>query len=264
MTTAGGQWAKMANFATHLYGAAAVSSPAALALYSVGLADAGEAQAYFALGVVGGLLPDIDSDSSTPVRAFFSIIGAAAAFVVTFALVERFPLLELALIWVLVFALVRFGVFEVFAHFTVHRGVWHSWLAALFVMLASANIGYWLVALDPWRSWIAALFLGLGYLTHLCLDELASVDLLNSRVKRSFGTAFKPFSLASGWASLAMLSGVLLLVLTAPSPIPVIERAGRLANTPPALATHRWDMPPWLAQWRAVVGHQLGNLDWLR
>lgn len=254
----------MANFATHLYGAAAVSSAAALGLYSLGLAEGGEAQVYFAIGVVGGLLPDIDSDSSTPVRAFFSIVGAGAAFVVSFACVERFPLLELALIWILVFALVRFGVFEVFARFTVHRGVWHSWLATLFVMLGTANIGYWLMALDPWRSWIAALFVGLGYLTHLCLDELASVDLLNSRVKRSFGTAFKPFSLASRWAPLAMLSGVMLLALLAPSPTPVIERAARLADAPPLRTARLWRAPPWLARWRASASQQLGDLDWLR
>jgi hypothetical protein len=37
---------------------------------------------------------------------------------------------------------------------------------------------------------------GIGYLTHLVLDEFYSVDLFNRKIKRSFGTALKPFSLA--------------------------------------------------------------------
>jgi hypothetical protein len=250
----------MANFATHLYGAAAVSSTAALGLFAVGLADAGQAQAYFAVGVVGGLLPDIDSDSSTPVRAFFAFIGAAAAFLVGFALIERLALFELALVWTVVFLLVRYGLFEVFAHFTVHRGVWHSWLAALFAALGAANLAYWVVGRSAWESWVFAGFTGLGYLTHLCLDELASVDLLNSRVRRSFGTALKPFSLRSPWSSLGMAGAAIALMLTAPSLAPVTEAARGLGYTREALAARLWHPSPWLTEWRGWVGERLVQL----
>jgi hypothetical protein len=66
-------------------------------------------------------------------------------------------------------------------------------------------------------AWIAGLMVGIGYLTHLVLDELYSVDLLNSRVKRSFGTALKPFSLADPRSSLAMLAVVVALAWFAPA-----------------------------------------------
>ncbi|AGA89763.1 putative membrane-bound metal-dependent hydrolase (DUF457) [Thioflavicoccus mobilis 8321] len=250
----------MANFATHLYGAAAVSSTAAIGLFAIGLADAGQAQAYFAVGVVGGLLPDIDSDSSTPVRAFFVFIGAAAAFLVSFALIEHLALIELALVWSAVFLFVRYGLFEVFAHFTVHRGLWHSWLAALFAALATANLAYWVVGCSAWESWVFAAFTGLGYLTHLCLDELASVNLLNSRVKRSLGTALKPFSLRSSWSSLGMAGVVMVLVLTAPSLAPVAEAARGLGYAQEGFTARLWHPSPWLTEWRGWVSERMARL----
>jgi hypothetical protein len=80
--------------------------------------------------------------------------------------------------------------------------------------------------LPEWDAWLGGAFVTLGYLTHLCLDELASVDLLGRRVKRSFGTALKPFSLTSPEATAAMLAAVLALVWLAPPIEPVLE-AGR-------------------------------------
>jgi hypothetical protein len=213
----------MASFAQHLYGGAAVSSAAALAAYGLGWADARQTQLLFVLGVVGGLLPDIDSDRSKPVRAAFTLLGVVVAFLAGFALVDRFPLGELLLIWGAVFVLVRYGVLELFARFTVHRGIWHSWLAAAFSALATTNVAHHLAALAPWDAWLAGGFVALGYLTHLCLDELASVDLFGHRVRRSFGTALKPLSLASPGASLAMLAAVVLLSLPAPSLEPVLK-----------------------------------------
>ena len=88
----------MANFSGHLYGAAAVSSAGALGIYSLGWAGPEQTQMLFFLGVAGGLLPDIDSDNSTPVRAFFTLLGVVLAFLRSFTLVRRFPILELALI----------------------------------------------------------------------------------------------------------------------------------------------------------------------
>ena len=130
----------MASFATHLYGAALVSSVAALALHSTGLTGPQQTQTFFFLGIAGGLLPDIDSDASKPVRGFFTLLAVALAFFVAFALVGRLRLLDVSLVWVATFLAVRFGVFEAFAHFTVHRGVWHSWLA---VALADRGHGRW-------------------------------------------------------------------------------------------------------------------------
>lgn len=215
----------MANFATHLYGGALVSSVASLGLYSSGLAGPEQTQTCFFLGVAGGLLPDIDSGASKPVRGAFTLLAISLAFATAFALVGRLPLLDLTLVWGGTFLLVRYLVLEAFARLTVHRGAWHSCLAVVLVGLVSANAAHHGLGMSAGESWAAGGFVALGYLTHLCLDELASVDLLNHRVRRSFGTALKPFSLAAPRASLAMLVSVLVLAYLAPSLAPVLETA---------------------------------------
>jgi hypothetical protein len=226
----------VASFAQHLYGAAAVSSATALGAYELGWAGAQQAQLLFLLGVGGGLLPDIDSNSSKPVRGFFTLAGVVAAFFVGFSLVGRLPAVELLLTWCLVFVSVRYVLFEMFARFTVHRGIWHSWVAMAFAGLAGTNGAFHLLGVTAKDAWLVGGFLSIGYLTHLCLDELASVDLLGHRLRRSFGTALKPFSLASPGASLAMLGAVLLLYVYAPSPDPLLEVVLGPDQSAPAIA----------------------------
>jgi len=213
----------MASFFGHLYGGAAVSAGAALAVEGLKWAPPDRVPLLFALGVAGGLLPDIDSDGSTPVRVFFTLLGVTAAFLICFWLIEDYPVQVLALVWAGVFLFVRFGVFEVFSRLTVHRGIWHSWLAAAFAGLALVDAVYHFGGFS-----LAGFFLVIGYLTHLCLDEVASLDLLGARVKRSFGTALKPFSIAAPLASVAMLLGVLGLAYQAPTIEPVVAAAGRV------------------------------------
>jgi hypothetical protein len=242
----------LASFSQHLYGAAAISSAASLGVYGLGGAGPRETQVLFLLGVAGGLLPDIDSDSSKPVRAFFTLLGVLFAFLTCFALVGRFPVIELALIWCLIFLVVRYLVLEVFARLTVHRGIWHSWLAVGFAGLAGTDAAFHLFGLGPWDSWLAGGFVALGYLTHLCLDELASVDLLGHRVRRSFGTALKPFSLASPGASLAMLAAVVVLGLQAPSLKPVLEVARSQGVSVQALAARVLGDSDWSGRLRAL------------
>ena len=53
----------MADFKTHLTVASIASSIAATMLFAATVATPQEVLLYFVLGVVGGLLPDIDSDS---------------------------------------------------------------------------------------------------------------------------------------------------------------------------------------------------------
>jgi hypothetical protein len=243
----------MASFTTHLYGGALVSSAAALGLYSAGLAGPEQTQTWFFLGVAGGLLPDIDSDSSAPVRGFFTLLGILLAFLVSFALVGRFPVVELALIWGVIFLLVRYGLFEVFARSTVHRGVWHSWLAAALAGLATTNAAFHFLRLSAWESWVGGMFVVLGYLTHLLLDELASVDLLGNRVKRSFGTALKPFSIAAPWGSALMLAGVVGLAQSAPTLDPVMSVWHRQGLSVAVIEKRLLGRPDWLASLRRVL-----------
>jgi hypothetical protein len=218
----------VAAFRGHLYSSAAVSAAAALGVDTMKWAEPEQALALFFLGLISGLLPDIDSNTSTSARALFTLLGVAAAFVLTSSLEGDFSVAESLLIWSAVFLLVRFGLFEVFARLTVHRGIWHSWLAAAFSALTVADAVHYLCGYTAWESWLAAIFVALGYLTHLCFDEIASLDLRNARIRRSFGTALKPFSTASPVASVAMFLGALVLAYLAPSIEPVVAIANEL------------------------------------
>lgn len=207
----------MANFKTHLYFGIFVSGGAVLALKGFALVPPGQPLALFALGVTGSVLPDIDAEVSAPGRAFFGVLGAVLAFGWTLPLVGHYRTLDLAMVWFGLFLGVRFLLFETFARFTVHRGIWHSLLAVVFVSLVTVTLTHQLLGQPPRAAWVAGLMVGLGYLAHLCLDEVYSVDLYNRQVRRSFGTALKPFSLADPLSSLAMAVPVCVLLWYAPT-----------------------------------------------
>lgn len=214
----------MANFQTHLNVGILVSAAAALSLHMGGLVARSETPALFVLGVAGSLLPDIDSDRSRPIGLLFNVLGASLAFAVTLPLTARLLPLELVALWIGVFLGVRYGLLKLFTQFTVHRGVWHSWLAIAAVSLAATNLAYWLWEHSPEGAWVAGLMVGIGYLTHLTLDEFSSVDLFNSRIKRSFGTALKPVSLKYPCSSLGMAAMVVALAWFAPPANGLLER----------------------------------------
>lgn len=140
---------------------------------------------------VSGMLPDLDSDSGTPVREMTSFTAA----VIPMLLIPRFEALGwpremMVLAAGGIYLAVRFGVGELFKKFTVHRGMWHSIPACL----ACGMLAY-LMMIDQVfavRAYKAAA-VSLGFLSHLALDEIWSVSLRSGRlnVKRSFGTAIK-------------------------------------------------------------------------
>ena len=196
----------MANFKTHLMVAASISGVVTIATLSVRLATPLEGGVYFALGTMGGLLPDIDADNSIPIRLFFNFLALSIAFLSIFKLLYQYSIVELFIVWAAIYGLIRYAVFEIFTRLTVHRGVFHSLLAVVFFTLLITNMSYHLLAYNLQQSWLSGLFIGLGYLVHLSLDELYSVDLLNARLKRSFGTALKPISLNNLKTSFLMLA----------------------------------------------------------
>lgn len=205
----------MADFKTHLIGAAAVSGVAATALMLAGAAGQRDVVNYFILGTVGGLLPDIDSDTSIPLRIAFNLLAVTAGFVAVFAYGGRYSLVELVILWTACFAAVRYGVFLVFTRYTVHRGLIHSLPAGAVAGLLTVWLAYHLFDAPAARAWFCGLFVTLGFMVHLLLDELYSVDLMGVRWKRSFGTAFNLGSLGNplGTAALYMAIAALIYLL---------------------------------------------------
>lgn len=181
----------MADFKSHITGSTIVG-----AIYGYwGLANQGVSleTAILASGLcsVSGMLPDLDSDSGVPLRETSMFIAAVAPML----MIDRFRDFGLshesmALGALLIYVFIRFVVVEIFRRQTVHRGMWHSLPAA-----GIAGVSAYLVMPCPAESIrvYKSLAVVLGFMTHLLMDEIWSVDFRSGRLKKSFGTALKFF-----------------------------------------------------------------------
>jgi hypothetical protein len=95
--------------------------------------------------------------------------------------------------------------------------VWHTWAAGLACAFATVIIFYYVFDRPDGVAWLAGGFLLIGFLTHLILDEIYSVDVLGNHIKRSFGTAFKPIDMRNPWGSAVMTAAAVALLFATPS-----------------------------------------------
>jgi len=161
---------------------------------------------------VSGMLPDLDSDSGIPLRE--SVAFAAA--VVPMMLIDRlmhppfnFASEMLVLSGAVAYLVIRFGLAKMLSRFTVHRGMFHSLPAAAI----AGELAFLVASGDLDMRCFKAGGVLLGFMSHLILDEIYSLDLRHGRVKKSFGTAVKLWSKShwanvSTYAKLALLSAV--------------------------------------------------------
>jgi hypothetical protein len=213
----------MANFNTHLSISITASMGASLAAVNVHLITTADMPWLIFLGTLGGLLPDIDASNSRPVKLLFNVLalmGVAGALQIFKNDYEPYPLM---LIVTGTYLFIRYIVFALFNRLTIHRGVFHSVLAAVFFALLMTCISYHFLHWSVLHAWLNGLFIALGFIVHLLLDELFSVDLSNARMKNSFGTALKLFSHSNMTASALMTIFTLMLYWMAPSPTPLVK-----------------------------------------
>jgi hypothetical protein len=149
---------------------------------------------------IAGMFPDVDSDTS---RSFQECIYLAAG-IAAVLFVQRLRQLTIDPDIVMLgggamLLFVRFGIGELVKRTTAHRGIFHSIPAAVF----SGQIAFFLSTGTPEERIFKAFALSSGYLSHLILDEMCSVDS-NGRVKKSFGTALK-------WGNAKKMSATLVL-----------------------------------------------------
>jgi membrane-bound metal-dependent hydrolase YbcI (DUF457 family) len=164
---------------------------------------------------VSGMLPDLDSDSGAPLRESM----AFAAAVVPMLLIHRFQAFGLShesmiLAGAAAYLLLRFGLTELLKRFTVHRGMFHSLPAAAI----AGELGFLIASGEDVRLRLfKAGAVVIGYVSHLLLDELYSLEWYHGRLrlKHSFGTALKLFGHewwpnVSTFAKLAILTYLVL------------------------------------------------------
>jgi membrane-bound metal-dependent hydrolase YbcI (DUF457 family) len=226
----------MAGFKTHITVSTTLGVGYGAAGYYLGLPWESAVIAGGLCGV-GGMMPDIDSDSGVPFR---EAMGFGAAIIPMF-LVSRFHELglnheQMVLAMGGAYLFIRFGLARVFAKYTVHRGMFHSIPAALiftglaFLFSASTNLQL---------RYFTAAGMFLGVMSHLALDEIYSVEWTGGRwrFKKSFGTALKMWG-DSRWDNFSTYSKLILVTMMILSEPMVMERYGR--PSPLEMASNQW------------------------
>ena len=185
----------MAGFKVHFATAAVTGGIVATSLLSAAIINPSTMLLCFAAVILGGVLPDIDSDKSTVLSISFTILSLVLSFFIMFAQVEFLSILELCLLWFGVFLFFKLVVFGLFTLFTVHRGIFHSIPAAFLSWFGTTVFLHPLYNLDNRTVWIVGAFVFLGFIIHLLLDELTSLNLFGfGGVRQSFGSALKLYS----------------------------------------------------------------------
>ncbi|WFM71068.1 metal-dependent hydrolase [Halomonas sp. CKK8] len=195
----------MADFRTHLGVAVAGGSLLGLGAWQATPLSATDAASLAILTAFGGILPDVDADNSHAIRLIFTLLAVLSVVVGALLLQGWLGPGRLIVACGGLYVGVRYVLSAVFRRFSVHRGIWHSLLASLLCGLATTVASYQWLLQEAWMAWAQGLALVLGTLLHLLLDELYSVDLEGTRIKRSFGTALKLFDYRQPGNSLVML-----------------------------------------------------------
>jgi len=206
----------MANFKTHLAVAAVGSGLLATVCLGAGMSDPQEVVTLSAVGTIGGLLPDVDLDHSSPSKLMFTALAIVFAFLVAFNRAAHYSIIELWLVWAVSYGAIRYLACRLFAQLTIHRGIFHSLVAAFFFCFLATSLSYSVFDLNALFAWSIGFFILFGYILHLLLDELFSVDFLNTRLKSSFGTAFKIADFNNARTSLMMTAASLLAFFMTP------------------------------------------------
>ena len=160
---------------------------------------------------VSGMLPDIDSDTGVPFRESM----AFAAALIPMMMIDRFAQLgwmpeTMVLVGGAIYLAIRFGFAELLRRYTVHRGMFHSVPAALI----SGQVAFLVCSCEDLQlRYYKAGAVVIGYMSHLLLDELYSIQWSKGRfrLKKSFGTAVKLWGHRSLWANVSTYAKVIIL-----------------------------------------------------
>jgi hypothetical protein len=188
--------------------------------------------AFMAAGLttLGGLLPDLDSDSGVPVRELFGVSAAVVPFLLFRSVYELrgYSLEQTVVILAVIYLFIRYVLSRMFKRWTVHRGMFHS-IPALLIAGLSTYLLY------PGDSPHLRLFLAgavmLGFLSHLVLDEIYSVDFMGAHLhlNKYAGSAVK-FVSRSWSATLTTYLLLAWLIWLAWSGLPTMSGGGQPAR----------------------------------
>lgn len=206
----------MASFAQHVNVAVVATGLCVVPLYSAGLVDISQAMVLLFFGIIGGVLPDIDLQHSKPVKIASSVLSIFIPLVAILTLLESLSIIRMLVTWFLAAAVLHFLIFDVLVRFTVHRGVIHSVpMGIVFGQLLSIGFFYFL-GYSELFSLLCGCFLFLGFMVHLILDELVSLNAFGMTFKRSLGTALKLYEKKNLIGTALLYISIVVLFLSYP------------------------------------------------
>lgn len=201
----------MAGFKSHLFWAMTGSGILAASGYLKGHIDMKDAGAVAILGTLGGLLPDLDSDTGKPLELLFQLLSVMFPMLL-YSHVKRHygsDLTVMLLYFTLGYLAVQYLLCPLIKKLTVHRGIMHS---IPFAVLCG-QITYLLFAGAPQRvALYCATAVFAGAMIHLLADELSAITFKGFRLgfNRSSGSALALYATSPG----ATLLVYLLLIST--------------------------------------------------
>ena len=146
------------------------------------------------LTALGGMVPDLDSPTSRPIRELFGLVAGIAPLLLAGRLLRWLGLPSnpesVILTVVLLYLAIRYGGSDLIKHVAKHRGMFHS-LPALLITAELVFLTY------PSGSGSVRMMMAggiaIGFFSHLLLDEIYSVEMKGGRLrlKKSAGTALK-------------------------------------------------------------------------
>jgi predicted membrane channel-forming protein YqfA (hemolysin III family) len=150
---------------------------------------------YLGAAIAGGILPDVDERNSIPFRTFKYVAAAVGSLFLIQWGMGKFNWWEATLLGIGGYFLLLWGI-GLLQSLTRHRGIFHSIPMGVFISLLLTDASYRLLHLPPSAAYGVGGFFGLGFLTHLLLDELYSLQIgwdrgVTFKTRRSFGTALK-------------------------------------------------------------------------
>ena len=181
----------LASFQQHLNISVIASGVLIVPLHSAGILNINEAIIALILGLVGGMLPDLDLDYSKPSQIFFQMLSIFSPLILLMYFAKEIPLVYNILIWFLMSFFLHFVLRKTLGQFTTHRGIFHSIPMGVVFAQIALFISQELLHQSSSFSSILAFFIFFGFMTHLILDEVFSIDIHGMRMKKSFGTAVK-------------------------------------------------------------------------
>ena len=181
----------MASFEQHVNTALIGTGILVVPLHTSALVDIKESLVLLLMGVIGGVLPDLDSDNSKPIQIVFKMFSIILPLIILLLTPIKIPVLYTLAIWVGSAIFLHYAVFKTFLHFSVHRGVIHSIPMGLLSAQVGTLIFLKLLHKELYFSLLAGFFIFFGFLIHLVLDEIFSINALGMQIKRSFGSALK-------------------------------------------------------------------------